>query len=515
MNAQLSQRRPRKRFPWLAVVAVVVALVAIGVGGFWWKQRGAASTESAWRTAPVARGNMRVAISATGTLSAISTVTVGSQVSGEVVEVLVDYNDKVHKGQLIARIDPSTYETQIRQGNAQIASARAGLANAQAALRNAELDCQRKSELGQKQLVARSDVDLACAAQDQARASVIAAQQQIDQQVALTQTTRLNLERTSIRSPVDGVVLTRKIEPGQTVQASFAAPELFTIAEDLAKMKIELTVDESDIGQVQAGQSVTFTADAFPEREFKGKVQQVRLAATTTNNVVTYPVIVSVDNSDGTLLPGLTVNAEIEVSKRTGALKAPIAALRYKPRPKEGDAVAAAPMADGMSLSNDMLTEDMTHTAAVMKLKPPQQAAFDAVLAAIEQRKKNAEKIDPAQMRELMQRARSGGPMPGNVMIFTGDSMEDAMARARQMMVDGFKQNFDSFRQTLDDDQKAQWDSALTASANARHATVYRLADGAPQPVTVRVGVSDGNSAEVLSGLKDGDILITGEKAVR
>src|SRR6185312_16268509 len=204
---------------------------------------------------------------------------------------------------------------------------------------------QRKADLGKQQLVAKSDVDLARAARDQAQAQVNASQAQITQQTAATQATRINLGRTVIRSPVDGVVLTRTIEPGQTVAASLQAPELFTIAEDLGKMKIELAVDESDIGQVKAGQAVSFTADAFPDRQFKGVVDQVRLSATTTNNVVTYPVVVTVDNSDGTLLPGLTVNAEIEVSKRAGVLKLGNAALRYKPADDDGS--AAAPAAAG------------------------------------------------------------------------------------------------------------------------------------------------------------------------
>jgi HlyD family secretion protein len=319
-------------------------------------------------------------------------VTVGSQISGQVTEVLADYNDKVSKGQIVARIDPSTYQAQIEQGTAQINAARATLANAQATLRNAQLDYTRKAELGTKKLVAQSDVDLAKATLDQARASVNSAQQQIAQQTASTQTTRLNLDRTVIRSPVDGVVLTRSIEPGQTVQASFSAPELFTIAEDLSKMKIELAVDESDIGQVKAGQVVSFTADAFPDRQFKGMVEQVRLSATTTNNVVTYPVIVTVDNSDGTLLPGLTVNAEIEVSKRSGVLKVSTAALRYKP----GDAGTPGfnPMAQGngnrpapgSGPRGGGLADDLRHAVRRMKLSAAQQAAFDAAIAAVGQR---------------------------------------------------------------------------------------------------------------------------------
>src|SRR5690606_4751963 len=196
----------------------------------------------------------------------------------------------------------------------------ASLAQAEATLKNAELDYRRKADLGDRQLVARADVDLARAALDQARAQRDSARAQIVQQTASTRTTQVNLDRTEIRSPVDGVVLVRNIEPGQTVAASLQAPELFTIAEDLSKMQIELEVDEADIGQVEVGQRVSFSVDAFPDRQFRGEVSQVRLSATNTNNVITFPVVVAVDNSDGVLLPGLTVNAEIEVSRRDDVL---------------------------------------------------------------------------------------------------------------------------------------------------------------------------------------------------
>src|SRR5690606_11387068 len=231
----------------IAVAAVVVALVAAGV--WLWARRDTSGGESQYRTVKVERGDIRVAISATGTLSATSTVTVGSQISGQIIEVLADFNSQVKKGDVLARIDPSTYEAQIEQGNAQIAAARASLEQARATLRNAELDYRRKAELGERKLVSQADVDQARAAYEQARAQVEATEAQIRQQIASTQTTRVNLDRTVIRSPVDGVVLTRAVEPGQTVAASLQAPELFTIAEDLSKMKIELAVDEADIGQ--------------------------------------------------------------------------------------------------------------------------------------------------------------------------------------------------------------------------------------------------------------------------
>src|SRR5690606_30110241 len=259
--------------------------------------------------------------------------------------------------------------------NAQIASARASLAQAQATLANAEADYQRKAGLAGQQLVARSDVDLARAARDQARAQVAAAQAQIRQQSASTRTTQVNLDRTVIRSPVNGVVLTRTIEPGQTVAASLQAPELFTIAEDLSKMQIELAVDEADIGQVEVGQQVSFTVDAFPGRQFRGEVLQVRLAATDTSNVITYPVIVGVDNSDGTLLPGLTVNAEIEVSRRDDVLVVSNAALRYQP----SDAAARGGNQPG-GARNGMIDE-LQRVAGVLELDGAQQAAFDQALA--------------------------------------------------------------------------------------------------------------------------------------
>jgi HlyD family secretion protein len=485
--------------------AIALACVLV-VGGWWWWQHRADSGEAGYRTATVEQGDIRVAISATGTLSAISTVTVGSQVSGQVTDVLVDFNDKVTKGQVIARIDPSTYEAQIAQGNAQVDSAQAQLRQAQASLRNAELDYQRKAALGGQQLVAKSDVDLARAARDQAQAQVGSAQAQIRQQAASTQSTRVNLDRTVIRSPVDGVVLTRTIEPGQTVAASLQAPELFTIAEDLSKMKIELAVDESDIGQVSDGQAVTFTADAFPNRQFRGTVEQVRLSATTTSNVVTYPVVVTVDNSDGTLLPGLTVNAEIEVSKRSGVLKVANAALRYKPAGADATATsAAAPAAARGSGSSSGIADDLARNAAELKLDADQQAAFDAAIASIKQRQAARQAAPQQQGGNSLFGGRGGGQR--------GAGAGDMPAQMRQRMVERYQQDFAAFRASLDAAQRQQWDAGVTALIGATRATLYKLVDGKPQPATVRIGASDGTDTEVSGDIKAGDEVVTGERA--
>ncbi|MEZ0469388.1 efflux RND transporter periplasmic adaptor subunit [Luteimonas salinilitoris] len=496
--------RPRTTRSKLLRNLVLVAVAFAVAAGLWvWQQGRAGADEGTWRTTEIERGDIRVAISATGTLSATSTVIVGSQVSGQVTDVLVDFNDTVEKDQVIARIDPSTYQAQIEQGNAQVAAARAALAQAQATLRNAELDHRRKADLGGRQLVARSDVDLARAALDQARAQVTSAQAQIRQQTASTQATRVNLDRTVIRSPVDGVVLTRTIEPGQTVAASLQAPELFTIAEDLSKMQIELAVDEADIGQVQKGQDVSFTVDAFPDRQFRGVVQQVRLSATDTNNVITYPVVVSVDNSDGTLLPGLTVNAEILVSRRDDVLKVSNAALRYKP----ADAQAALPQG-APARAGGGLADDLARLADALELTPPQRAEFEPALAAIRERM-NARQAAP----------RSGG---GPGMFGGGGGMRivaggpggggDA-AQMRQRLLQRYQQDFGAFRETLDEAQRAQWDRELAALLGARRAPLYRLVDDRPQMVMVRVGASDGSSTEVAGDLAEGDPVITGERA--
>lgn len=504
--SQPARSAPRKKsiVPSLLLGIAVVAI--LGGGAWWWTARKGEAADGAYRTATIERGDIRVAISATGTLSAISTVTVGSQISGQVTDVLVDYNSEVKKGEVLARIDPSTYEAQIEQGNAQIANAQASLKQAQATLANAELDYTRKADLGRQKLVAQSDVDLARAARDQARAQVNAAQASIRQQTASTQTTRVNLDRTVIRSPVDGVVLTRTIEPGQTVAASLQAPELFTIAEDLSKMKIELAVDEADIGQVKVGQAVSFTVDAFADRQFRGQVQQVRLSATTTSNVVTYPVVVSVDNSDGTLLPGLTVNAEIEVSKRDDILKVSNAALRYKPTGEAATATAAAQAPQGGQNRGGGIGDDLARVAGSLQLKPDQQAAFDAALTALRERQ-------AARMAQAQQRGASmfgGAPRPGGN---AGGGSGAMQAQMRQRMAERMQQDFAPFRATLDDTQKQRWDAELRALLGAKRAPIYTLVNGKPEMVQVRIGASDGTSTEVSGAVKEGDVVVVGERA--
>ncbi|KRA72007.1 RND transporter [Lysobacter sp. Root667] len=515
--ARKPQSSVRKSSPWIRRAVVAAVLLALAGGGYYYyRQRNAEAEAAAYRTAKVERGDIRVAISATGALAAISTVDVGSQISGQVTDVLVDFNDRVTKGQVIAKIDPSTYQAQIAQGSAQVNSARAGLATAQATLRNAELDFQRKSALVERQLVARSDADLARAARDQARAQVAAAQAQINQQIASTQTSRLNLERTVIRAPVDGVVLTRTVEPGQTVAASLQSPVLFQIAEDLSKMEIVLAIDEADIGQVKAGQSVSFTVDSFPDRQFRGKVQQVRISATNTSNVITYPVVVSVDNAEQSLLPGMTANAEIEVSRRDDVLRVSNAALRYKPAEEDAGAQTQAgpggPGGQGGGARGGMAT-DLPRVAQQLKLSPQQQVVFDAALEAMKQRSA-ARQATPAANgggSALFGGGRGpGGPGGGIVIRGGGGSAGAAMGALRQRMQERFNQQFAEFRAALDPQQQARWDSEIAALLNARRAPLYKLVNGKPEQVMVRVGASDGSWTEVSGNIQQGDEVVVG-----
>lgn len=496
--------RPARR-RGLAIAAVAIALA----GGWAWKHHASADTASSgYRTARIDRGDIRVVISSTGQLSAISTVVVGSEVSGKVTDVYVDYNDHVRKGQVLARIDPSTYEAQIAQGSAAINAAQANAAEAAAALRNAEVDYRRKAELGRQKLVAQADVDLARATLERARATLNANRAQIAQQQAGTRTSRVNLSRTEIRSPVDGVVLTRSIEPGQTVAASFQAPELFKLAEDLSKMKIELAVDEADIGQVQVGQRATFTVDAFPDRRFVGAVSQVRLSATTTNNVVTYPVVIAVDNREGKLLPGMTANAEIEVSSRDNVLRVPNAALRYKPTDDEAAAMQAEAQGGASSGGGRMgMTDDLQKLAASLGLTTSQKAAFDDAVEQIRQRQK-------ARMAQAQQQGGGsrlfgggrGGPGGGN-----GAPAGGGDAAMRQRMAERMTQQFAGFRATLTPEQQQRWDRGLDQMLAARRAPLYLLVDGKPKMTMARLGASDGSYTDVSGGgIKDGDTVITG-----
>jgi len=269
-----------------------------------------------FRTEPVSTGNVQQTVTATGTVNAVTTVLVGTQVSGTIKSLFVDFNSRVTKGQLIALIDPEMLL-------AQAAQAKANVVKADAAYRDAERTFQRNKELFSRNLVPRSDLDTAETNYDSAKASV-------EQAKAALQVAETNLRYTRILSPVDGIVISRNVDIGQTVAASFQTPTLFTIAQDLTKMQIDTNIAESDIGVVKVGQEVEFTVDAYSDVTFKGKVWQKRQAPITVQNVVTYDVVIQVDNRDLKLMPGMTANVMIIITTRQGVTRITNAALRFR-----------------------------------------------------------------------------------------------------------------------------------------------------------------------------------------
>ena len=281
--------------------------------------RGTGGKDVQYRTEKVDRGAITMTVTATGTLSAVTTVAVGSQVSGVIARLYADFNSKVKKGQLLAELDPTPFEAQVQQ-------VRANLTKAQVDAANYKITLDRQERLLKAGLASQADYDGAKAQYDSARA-------QVQQATASLSQAMTNLKYTKIVSPIDGIVVDRQYDVGQTVAASFQAPTLFSIAQDLTKMQVQADVDQSDIGRVQAGEPVRFTVDAYPDEEFRGRISQIRLNATVTQNVVTYPVIVEVPNPDEKLRPKMTANVTIDVAHVRDVLRIPNSALRFKPEP--------------------------------------------------------------------------------------------------------------------------------------------------------------------------------------
>ncbi len=270
-------------------------------------------------------------VEASGTINPVNTVSVGSTVSGLIKEIYVDFNSEVKKGQLMAQIDPANFEAQVQQNEAQIANAKANLAKLQAVTDYDRKMYERYKNLYAKNFVAKSELDQMESTYKSDLAQINAANAQISQYQATLKTAMTNLGYTKIIAPVDGTVISREIDLGQPVAASFQAPELFTIAQDLTKMQIEVNVSEADIGRVKEGQDVTYTLDGYADSVFEGKVTQVRLASTNTSNVVTYSVIVDVENNELKLKPGMTANVSIITNKREDVLCCPNLALKFTP----------------------------------------------------------------------------------------------------------------------------------------------------------------------------------------
>ena len=466
-----------------------------------------------YRTAAVEQGDVTRAVSASGTLQALVTVQVGSQVSGLIKQVLVDYNSQVTQGQVLAIIDQDSYNSRVRQAQADLIASQATLAQQQAALNQTQAQAavdlatyNRTRTMAEKGYESPAALDTAEAAYkrslagvESAKAMVNVQRARITQSQASLQSVQVDLSRTRILSPINGVVVNRAIDPGQTVQASFQAPVLFQIAQDLSKLQVKILVDEADIGQVREGQAVKFTVDAFPDQTFAGVVTQVRKQPETQANVVAYEVIAQADNPRGQLLPGMTANADIQIEQKTNVLKVPVAALRFKPidqrqaaaAPRAGPGAAGpgggGPGGGGPGGGGGGFGGGGGQAA--------REKMYDDLALTPDQRKKAAAIAADTRAR-----------MPA---VF-GD--RDAM---RKLFEGGRKQ----FEALLTADQKTKHESLMAQMGGGFDArrggglqggVVYVLADGKPKAVPVRVGASDGAFTEIQGPLKAGDEVIIG-----
>jgi HlyD family secretion protein len=332
-----------RRHPiWSIIITLVIALI------LWSILRPVPKTYE-YVSQPVDRGDVIRRVTASGKLRALNTIKVGAEVSGQITKVYVDYNSPVTKGQVLAEIDPTRLRARVAQGRAQVALAQATLAQAQASITRTQTDIAvqqrdygRRAELAQRGFVSKAALDAssnilasARAGSRTAAAQAASARAQIAQATAELSSAQLDLSRTTIVAPTSGVIINKLVEPGTTVAASFQTPNLFEIAADTTRMQVEASVDEADIGQVRDGQAVRFTVDSYPQETFAARVRQIRKAATETQNVVSYLVILDVDNKDGKLLPGMTANVEIITGEQKNVTRVPTTALRFRPRTED------------------------------------------------------------------------------------------------------------------------------------------------------------------------------------
>ena len=340
------------------VIAIVI-LVAVGVGIYWSRSDKAESVSQEVTTSEISRGDITRSVATTGSVQPLVTVEVGSQLSGQIAKLYVDFNSPVQENQVIALLDPSSYEKRVRQADADrevseanVTVQKANITRAKANLTLTKLEYERQQSLVKKGTLAQSSLDTAKANYESAQADLEIANAQlrnaqavVEQRVAALSSAQIDLDRTKIRSPINGVVISRKVDVGQTVAASLSSPVLFNIAQDLRQIQLEASVDESDIGNVKKGNSVTFSVDAYPDDKFRGTVEQIRLEPVEEQNVVTYTVIISAHNPEQKLLPGMTANIEIVTGKRQNVLRVDNDALRFRPKNVEATASSGGPSA--------------------------------------------------------------------------------------------------------------------------------------------------------------------------
>jgi HlyD family secretion protein len=506
----------------LGIVVIIVIILALGgfflLGGM--KSKG---SDQKFRKMKVERGDIRSVVTATGTINPVVTVLVGSQVSGTVKALSADFNSPVQVGQTIAQIDPAIFQSQVEQARAGVASEQANLGNMQANLLSQQANLQkaevsvsdfrktldRTAQLARMGAIAQASLDTAQAnyetavAQREAtraqlqvsRAQIESAKAQIEKARATLRMAETNLRYTTIKSPVNGIVISRNVDVGQTVAASLQAPTLFTIAQDLTQMQVDTNYSEADIGRIQKGQEGTFSVDAFPERMFTGSVTEIRNAPQTVQNVVTYDVVIKVDNRDLKLKPGMTANVSIVVAHREGVLKVPNAALRYVPQGTRSTAAvssnksnnnkepssrpdAANPGAKSGGRGGGR--ESVARLTEGLNLTPEQQQKAEAILSA------SRPEIQDIRQNSKPEEARA------KIQAFIREKLKDVLT---------------------EEQKRSLQDSAGQAEKKSGRVWVVS-ADGKPGPVSVVLGITDGAFSELVSGdLGDGMDVIVGEAA--
>ena len=472
---------------------LVIALAGLAL--WWFVSPQQVDEQIKYHTQALTLGNIASTVNSSGAISPVVTVDVGSELSGLISQLNVDFNDVVSSGQVIARIDDRTVQSKLRQSEADLASAQASLTQLQAALTKAhaeaalaERETKRNRELRDKNLLSAAELDISETAYElkkvaieTAEAAILVGEARVLQSKSSLEQAKLDLDRTYIRSPVDGVVIDRQVDKGQAVSASLSAPTLFSIAQDLVKMQIEADVDEADIGRIKQGQLVRFTVDAFPERKFSGEVTQVRKAATVTNNVVTYKVIISLENKDLLLLPGMTANVDIVLGERQNVLRVANSALRFSP---EGESTGSDNRGPDMEARMQQLTEQLG-------LNQEQQAqmrqAMDTMRIAMQEMRNAAPSM-------------AGGPPP---------NMGDNMRKLRNQMeieLKGFlsPEQMDKY-QALNQQRRRP----AATEQQLQRGTVWVLRDGKPERISVGVGLADLEYSEIVSDqLREGEQVI-------
>jgi len=481
---------------------ITVLLIAIAAAGIFWirgDENTAAST-SEIETAAIDSGDIKRTVATSGSVRPLITVEVGSQVSGQIREIYVDFNSPVSKGQLLALIDPQSFESRVLQNRADLRVAssnvvvqQANIDRAQANLRRARLEYERAEPLSKKGTLSISELDTALAAFESAKAELTMAEAQHvnalatqDQRQASLDSAEIDLERTKIRSPITGVVINRAVDQGQTVAASLSSPVLFDIAQDLTEIQIEANVDEADIGNVQEGNEVTFMVDAFPDMEFSGQVNQVRLAPNESNNVVTYTVIITAQNPGRKLLPGMTAMVEIVTGMSEGVLRVPNEAIRFKP-------------AAGSALAEKLKTREGTNaTGHGGPRGGPDMAQLKKSLGLNDTQARDIE----TEVKEVLDGMRAQFQAAA-----AGDGNADRSAIREQM-----KQQVSAiFQKYLTPEQFEQYQQIRRQASETRSGQIWiQSLDGEIDPVAVRFGISDDNYTQVISQeIKPGDMVVT------